>query len=173
MSPINQSSDQPGIWLVNYSVIISPLVTLAEASGASGNGLGLQFFLIDFENVQPTSIGSLVPGHCRVMVFLGQNQTKVPVALLQELQPLGSDVEYVQISGSGSNAVDFHIAFYIGKLAVSHPDARFTIVSKDTHPIGTSRIPLRSYAASQIFSTKRHYSWQHGRRWHLKRGPGH
>lgn len=56
----------------------------------------------------------------------------MPVALLQDLQPLGSDVEYVQISGSGSNAVDFHIAFYIGKLAVSHPDARFTIVSKDT-----------------------------------------
>lgn len=94
--------------------------------------MGLQFFLIDFENVQPTEIGSLVPGDCRVMIFLGQNQTKMPVALSQVLQPLGADVEYVQISGSGSNAVDFHIAFYIGRMAASHPDARFTIVSKDT-----------------------------------------
>lgn len=94
--------------------------------------MGLQLFLIDFENVQPTSIGSLVPGSCKVMIFLGQNQTKMPVALSQALQPLGSDVEYLQISGSGSNALDFHIAFYIGRLAAAHPDARFTIVSKDT-----------------------------------------
>ena len=108
------------------------LATLVEAINALGNSLGLQFFLIDFENVQPTSIGSLVPGSCRVMIFLGQNQTKVSVELLRVLQPLGADVEYLQISGSGSNAVDFHIAFYIGRLAASHPDARFTIVSKDT-----------------------------------------
>jgi len=94
--------------------------------------LGLQFFLIDFENVQPTAVASLAPGGCRVMMFLGQNQSKVPVELSRALQPLGADVEYLQISGSGPNAVDFHIAFYIGRLAASHPDARFTIVSKDT-----------------------------------------
>lgn len=28
--------------------------------------------------------------------------------------------------------MDFHIAFYIGRLATAQPDARFTIVSKDT-----------------------------------------
>jgi hypothetical protein len=94
--------------------------------------LSLQFFLIDFENVQPAGIGALVPGSCRIMMFLGQNQSKVPVALSQALQPFGTDVEYLQISGSGPNAVDFHIAFYIGRLAASHPDAKFTIVSKDT-----------------------------------------
>lgn len=94
--------------------------------------MGLQFFLIDFENIQPTGIGSLAPGSCKLMLFLGQNQSKVPVALSRSLQPFGTDVEYLQISGSGPNAVDFHIAFYIGRLAASHPDARFTIVSKDT-----------------------------------------
>lgn len=94
--------------------------------------MDLQFILIDFENVQPTSIGSLTPGGCKLVLFLGQNQSKVPVALSRALQPFGTDVEYLQISGSGPNAVDFHIAFYIGRLAASHPDARFTIVSKDT-----------------------------------------
>ena len=73
-----------------------------------------------------------MPGSCRVMIFLGQNRTKVSVELLRVLQPLGKDVEYLQISGSGSNALDFHISFYIGRLAAAHPDARFTIVSKDT-----------------------------------------
>lgn len=116
----------------NRSASVVQLVTLDQAFQALGNSLGLQFFLIDFENVQPTGIGSLVPGSCRIMIFLGQNQSKVPVALSQALQPFGTDVEYLQISGNGPNAVDFHVAFYIGRLAMSHPDARFTIVSKDT-----------------------------------------
>lgn len=113
-------------------MFVVQLVTIVKESKASGNSLGLQFFLIDFENVQPTGIGSLVPGSCKVMMFLGQNQSKVPVALSRVLQPFGTDVEYLQISGNGPNAVDFHIAFYIGRLAAAHPDARFTIVSKDT-----------------------------------------
>ena len=91
-----------------------------------------EIFLIDFENVQPTSIGLLKPGACRIHVFVGQSQNKVPLELSQALQPFGADVCYTQITGNGSNALDFHIAFYIGRLAHEHPGARFTIVSKDT-----------------------------------------
>ena len=91
-----------------------------------------EIFLIDFENVQPISIGQLKPGACRIHVFLGQNQKNVPVALSQALQPFGIDAGYTQITGNGPNALDFHIAFYIGRLAHEHPGASFTIVSKDT-----------------------------------------
>lgn len=94
--------------------------------------MGLEIFLIDFENVQPTGVGRLVPGACRIMLFLGQNQNKVSVELTRALQPFGTDVEYLSIAGSGPNAVDFHIAFYIGHLAPRHPWAKFTIVSGDT-----------------------------------------
>lgn len=73
-----------------------------------------------------------MPGSCRIKLFLGQNQAKVPVALMQALQPFGSDVEYVQIVGSGPNAVDFHVAFYIGRLASEDPAANYVIVSRDT-----------------------------------------
>lgn len=91
-----------------------------------------QFFLIDFENVQLKNIGLLAPGACRIKVFLGQSQSKLLLELVQALQPFGADAEYIQISGSGSNALDFHIAFYIGRLASEYPDASFTIVSRDT-----------------------------------------
>lgn len=91
-----------------------------------------EIFLIDFENVQPTNIGLLKPGACRIHVFVGQSQKSVPVELSQALQPFGSDACYTRISGNGPNALDFHIAFYIGRLAHEHPGARFTIVSKDT-----------------------------------------
>ena len=48
--------------------------------------MSLQFYLIDFENVQPTSVGTLKPGTCRIKVFLGQSQAKVPVDLWQALE---------------------------------------------------------------------------------------
>jgi hypothetical protein len=94
--------------------------------------LGVQFLLVDFENVQPANVGSLKPGTTRIKIFLGQNQSKLPLELSRALQPFGADVEFIQISGNGPNAVDFHVAFYIGKLGATHPDAAFTIVSKDT-----------------------------------------
>lgn len=89
------------------------------------------FFLIDFENVQPKALNRLQPGTARIKVFLGQHQSKLMLELVQALQPFGKDAEYIQIQGSGPDAVDFHIAFYIGRLAASHPGASFTIVSKD------------------------------------------
>jgi len=45
---------------------------------------------------------------------------------------MGERAEYVRISGNGSNALDFHIAFYIGQLAAHEPDAYFHIISKVT-----------------------------------------
>lgn len=89
------------------------------------------FFLIDFENVQPKALERLRPGTARIKVFLGQNQSKLGLELVQALQPFGADGEYIQITGSGPDAVDFHIAFYIGRLASANPGAAFTIISKD------------------------------------------
>lgn len=89
------------------------------------------FFLIDFENVQPKALDRLKPGAARIKVFLGQHQSKLMLELVQALQPFGSEAEYIQIQGSGPDAVDFHIAFYIGRLASAHPGATFFIISKD------------------------------------------
>jgi PIN domain len=89
------------------------------------------FVLIDYENVQPEIMSSLMAEHFKVIVFVGANQTKIPFETVEALQRMGSQAEYVRISGNGSNALDFHIAFYIGQLAAQNPDAFFHIVSKD------------------------------------------
>ena len=89
------------------------------------------YYLIDFENVQPRALDRLRPGEARIKVFLGQHQNRLMLELVQALQPFGADAEYIQITGSGPDAVDFHIAFYIGRLAAAEPAASFTIVSKD------------------------------------------
>ena len=46
---------------ISESAFVVQLATIVNESKASGNSLGLQFFLIDLENVQPTDIGSLMP----------------------------------------------------------------------------------------------------------------
>lgn len=90
------------------------------------------FVLSDFENVPLKDIGALKPGECRIKLFIGQGQTKISVELFEALRPFGTDAEVVRIHGSGPNALDFHIAFYVGKLAAAYPGSRFSIISGDT-----------------------------------------
>lgn len=87
--------------------------------------------LVDFENIQPRNIGLLKGTPFKVKVFVGTNQAKVPLEMVRELQALGSDAEYIQISGSGRNALDFHIAYYLGRLAGENPGASLHVISKD------------------------------------------
>ena len=47
------------------------------------------------------------------------------------MQQLGEDAKYIKISGNGHNALDFHIAYYIGEIAVNDPSAKIHIISKD------------------------------------------
>lgn len=89
------------------------------------------YVLIDFENVQPASIAALDAEHFHIIVFCGANQTKVGLDLATVMQRMGPRAQYLQISGNGSNALDFHIAFYIGELASRDPGAFFHIISKD------------------------------------------
>ena len=90
------------------------------------------YVLIDYENVQPEAMAVLGQEHFKVIVFVGVNQTKVTYEVASALQKFGDRAEYIKISGNGSNALDFHIAYYIGQLASKEPEAYFHIVSKDT-----------------------------------------
>ena len=94
--------------------------------------LKANYLLIDYENVQPKSL-SVLNGHpFKVIVFVGAKQARVPIEFASALQALGSNAEYIQISGSGSNALDFHIAFKMGELSKADPTAYFHIISKDS-----------------------------------------
>lgn len=94
--------------------------------------LKTNYVLIDYENVQPEAMAVLAQEHFKVLVFVGANQAKVTFEVASALQQMGDRAEYIKITGNGSNALDFHIAFYIGVLAGIEPDAYFHIVSKDT-----------------------------------------
>jgi hypothetical protein len=93
--------------------------------------LRTNYVLIDYENVQPESLAGLDAEHFKVLIFVGASQTKLTFEVAQAMQALGARAQYVKIAGNGSNALDFHIAFYIGHLAAGDPTAYFHIISKD------------------------------------------
>ncbi len=93
--------------------------------------MSANYVLIDFENVQPKNLSILEAHPFKVFVFIGANQTKVPRHVAVAMQALGDRAKYVEIDGNGPNALDFHIAYYIGELAATDPKGNFHIISKD------------------------------------------
>lgn len=92
----------------------------------------INYVLIDLENVQPASLAGLDAEFFKVLIFVGAGQTKIPFELASAAQRLGERAAYIKIAGNGSNALDFHIAYHIGRLAQQDPTAYFHIISKDT-----------------------------------------
>ena len=90
------------------------------------------YVLIDYENVQPDDLDTLRHEHVRVIVFVGPHQTKIAFEKAAALQRMGANAEYVRLSGGGANALDFHIAYYLGQLIAKDPAAYFHVISKDT-----------------------------------------
>ena len=93
------------------------------------------YILIDYENVQTKSLAVLQGAsnqEFQIMVFVGANQSKIPIELVSSMQSFGNKAKYVQITGSGRNALDFHIAYYLGALTEREPKAIFHVISKDT-----------------------------------------
>ena len=93
--------------------------------------LPTNYVLIDFENVQPKNLALLESHPFEVFVFIGATQTKLPRNVVLAMQALGKQATYVEIDGTGPNALDFHIAYYIGELVAADPKGIFHIISKD------------------------------------------
>ena len=70
--------------------------------------------LVDFESVQNIDFSQLAGS--RLVVFAGEVQRKVPIEVAMGLQALGERARWVRSSGVGPNALDFHIAFEIGRM---------------------------------------------------------
>ena len=85
--------------------------------------------LVDFENVQPSleALAKLAPGFTDVWLFHGPHQAKQAQAFAAS----HARVTLVPRSGQGPNALDFHLAFYLGYVAAKHPDAELVVVAND------------------------------------------
>lgn len=88
--------------------------------------------LIDLENVQKIDL-SAVPADVRVLVFSGATQRKVPHDLVVQAQLLGGRLTWIGIAGNVPNALDFHIAFYLGQELTRRPASDSPATPGSTH----------------------------------------
>ena len=104
--------------------------------------------LVDFENVQPSqeALIKLVPGFTDVWLFHGPHQAKQAQAFAAD----HARVTLVPRSGKGSNALDFHLSFYLGYVAAKHPDAELVVVANDR-----GYDPMLTHARMLKFRTRR------------------
>lgn len=91
----------------------------------------MHYIFIDYENVQPKHLTPLMDVPCQVYIFVGALQSKLPVELVTQVQKLGEQARYVRISSSAKDALDFHIAYYVGKISAANPSGHYHILSND------------------------------------------
>lgn len=85
---------------------------------------------VDYENV-----GSLetinISGYERVFVFCGPKNTRIKIGALPS--SVFCRIELIGINTTGSNNLDFHLAFYIGRFhEIAEKEIEFHIVSNDS-----------------------------------------
>lgn len=90
------------------------------------------YILIDHENVPALDCGDIDGQAIKVLVFLGKQTTKLSVGDVKKLMANAGKIRLVEMSGHGKNALDFHLAYYVGRITAEDPRARIHIVSKDT-----------------------------------------
>lgn len=92
---------------------------------------GTKFLLVDYENVQPSLTRFASDTAMQFLVFVGPHQEKISFELVSLLQSLGDRARYIKVVRQGTNALDFHIALFAGKISESQPDASVIIISND------------------------------------------
>jgi hypothetical protein len=82
--------------------------------------------------------------------FFGASQKTVPTEFLKRALKGGDRFEPIDIAGHGKNALDFHIAFYLGECLTRSPGTRCVVLSKDK-----GFDPLIKHLAGRGFSVRR------------------
>jgi hypothetical protein len=86
--------------------------------------------LVDYENIGKIELGE-IPAGVLVPFFFGASQKSVPKEFLKAALNLRERFVPIDIEGQGKNALDFHIAYYMGEYLTRSPDYACIILSKD------------------------------------------
>lgn len=89
------------------------------------------YVFIDYENVQIKSLQLLNDEQFQVMIFLGINNTKLSTEFVLSKEVLGERAEYIRLEKAGENALDFHIAYYLGQTTLKDGAGYFHVISRD------------------------------------------
>jgi len=86
---------------------------------------------VDFENVHTVDLSVIGAKSVSFTLMLGAKQKRLDVALVEKLIAHADSVQIVRLTASGKNALDFALAYYVGRATMADPTAYIHIISKD------------------------------------------
>jgi len=109
------------------------------------------YILIDFENTQVVDLSLITGKPVKVMLLMGEKQKHLPIVLVKQLLAHADQVNIIESTCVGKNALDFILAYHVGQLSQQDPTGYFHIVSKDK-----GFDPLVTHLKQQKVSAARH-----------------
>ena len=106
---------------------------------------------VDYENVHTVDLSIIGAKAVYLTLLMGAKQTKLDADLVEKLMAHASSVQLIRLTTSGKNALDFALAYYVGRAVITDPTAYFHIVSKD-HGFD----PLIEHLKSRHIRARRH-----------------
>ena len=86
--------------------------------------------LVDYENVHKIDL-SVLDDSYRAIIFVGAGQNPPKRVKKEATAHRFNRVDFQKIAGSGKNALDFHIAFHLGRTFETAPETVCIVVSRD------------------------------------------
>jgi hypothetical protein len=87
---------------------------------------------LDFENVHEIDLAAMGSKAVSFTLLLGPRQTKLDVAIVEKLLEHANSVQLVRLASTGKNALDFLLAYHVGRAVSADPTGFFYIIAKDT-----------------------------------------
>lgn len=114
----------------------------------------LNHVFVDFENVHHVDVAVIGARAVNFTLLLGPKQTKLDAGLVEKLMEHSASVQLIRLASSGKNALDFALAYYVGRAVSANPGAYIHIVSRDT-----GFDPLVEHLRSRHIHAHRHDSF--------------
>jgi hypothetical protein len=86
---------------------------------------------VDFENVYEIDLAIIGKTSVSFTLLVGPRQTKLDASLVEKLFEHAVSVQLVRLTSAGKNALDFTLAYYVGRAVAADPTGCFHIISKD------------------------------------------
>ncbi len=91
-----------------------------------------RYVFLDFETLKQIKFKKLEKVCDKVFVFVGSDMESVPFNLVKEIQGMGSNVKWIEVTGISPHDLNYHICFLMGKLHEKiSSDVEFAILSND------------------------------------------
>ena len=86
---------------------------------------------VDFENVHQVDLSLIGAKSVSFTLMVGPLQTKLDTDLVEKLMEHSASVRLVKLKSKAKNALDFALAYYLGRTALTDSTAYFHIIAKD------------------------------------------